>query len=322
MTDTEQSATEARSGVFFGLGAYVLWGVFPVYFKLIETVAPTEILAHRIVWAVPFGVLILFIRRQWSEVACAFRHPGMMWRLSLAALCISLNWLIYIWGVVNERIFETSLGYYINPLIYVLVGVVFFGERLRRLQLAAVMLAAIGVLVLIVQGGIFPWVSLSLAILFTAYGVIRKQVAIGAMPGLFVETTVLFPLALGWLAWLMFAQQAAFTGTGGPSDMLLLLAGPVTVFPLLFFAIAARRVTLLRRGTDNGAPDLFRLHLDRSGVLQRGCTAGRPRATPVAKKLIAIFATKKSPGLCRGFVLSSLRRAYSSTFSPGAPALP
>ena len=248
MTPSEQSAAEVRSGVLFGLGAYVLWGVFPVYFKLIETVAPSEVLVHRIVWAVPIGALILSLRRQWSDVACALRHPGMMGWLSLAALCISANWLIYIWGVVNERIFETSLGYYINPLIYVLIGVAFFGERLRRFQLAAVVLATIGVMVLIVEGGIFPWVSLSLAILFAAYGVIRKQVVIGAMPGLFVETTVLFPLAFGWLAWLMIGQQAAFAASNTETNVLLLLAGPITVFPLLFFAIAARRLTLTTIG--------------------------------------------------------------------------
>lgn len=248
MNGIDQRAAEVRGGVIAGLIAYTLWGVFPVYFKLVEVVAPTEVLVHRVVWAVPFGALIVFARRQWSEVLCAFRHPGMLWRLTLAAVCISSNWLIYIWAVINDRIFETSLGYYINPLIYVLVGVVFFSERLRAPQIVAVILAVIGVLVLTVSGGIFPWVSLSLAGLFTAYGVIRKQVAIGAMPGLFVETTVLFPLAFGWLAWLILQQQAAFVSHTASLTSLLVLAGPITVLPLLFFAIAARRVTLTTLG--------------------------------------------------------------------------
>ena len=241
MTETDSQTPELRSGVLFGLGAYVLWGVFPLYFKQIESVAPVEILLHRIVWAVPFGALILSLRRQWPEVTAALRRPGTILWLGLSALCIAANWLIYIWGVVNERIFEASLGYYINPLMYVLVGVVFFGERLRRAQLAAVILATTGVLVLALQGGMIPWVSLCLASLFTAYGVIRKQVSIAAMPGLFTETALLFPLACGGLAWLALDQRGSFAAADASTSGLLLLAGPITVFPLLFFAVAARR---------------------------------------------------------------------------------
>jgi chloramphenicol-sensitive protein RarD len=238
----------ARSGVLFGLGAYVIWGVFPVYFKLIDSVSPLEILLHRIVWAVPFGALILSLRRQWPDVVAALRCPRTIAWLVLSALCISGNWLIYIWGVVNARIFEASLGYYINPLMYVVVGVLFFGERLRPAQWAAVALATVGVLVLTLQGGVFPWVSLSLAFLFTAYGVIRKQVSIAAMPGLFAETTLLFPFAAIGLGWLIGTQAAAVTTSDTPTAVLLLLAGPVTVFPLLFFAIAARALTLTTVG--------------------------------------------------------------------------
>jgi len=197
---------------------------------------------------VPFGALIILARRQWPEVKSALVDRTMLAWLALAALCISINWLIYIWAVQNDRIFETSLGYYINPLMYVGVGVALLGERLRRLQIVAVVLASFGVLFLAVSGGVFPWVALSLAGLFTAYGVIRKKIAIGAMPGLFIETSLLFPIAAIWMIWLVATQQASLTAGDGGLSALLVLGGPVTVLPLLFFAIAAKRVTLTTIG--------------------------------------------------------------------------
>ena len=247
LTGTAPSADDRlsnRDGVLSALIAYVLWGVFPVYFKLVQAVSPTEVLAHRIVWAVPFGALILYARKQWPEVRAAFASPSTIFWLALAALFISVNWFIYIWAVQQEEVLQASLGYYINPLMYVLVGVVFLKERLRRPQVVSVLLAAIGVSFLTIKGGQFPFVAVSLALLFTLYGVIRKQVGISAMPGLFIETLLLFPLAMAWLGWLMISQQAEF-GQGGPSiSSLLVLAGPLTVVPLLLFAIAARRLTL------------------------------------------------------------------------------
>ncbi len=243
-----QGSGDAHGGVFAGLLAYTLWGVFPVYFKWIEMVAPLEVMAHRILWAVPFGALIIFARRQWREVRGALVDRSMLIWLTLSALSISVNWLIYIWAVQNARIFEASLGYYINPLMYVAVGVVVFGERLRRLQLIAVVLATIGVAFLTFSGGIFPWVALSLAGLFTAYGVIRKQVAIGAMPGLFVETSLLFPFAFVFMAVLMIGEAASFGSGGAGLNSLLVLGGPITVIPLLLFAIAAKRLSLTTIG--------------------------------------------------------------------------
>ena len=239
---------EARSGVLAGLIAYSLWGVFPVYFKWIESVAPLEVLTHRVVWAVPFGLLIIIARRQFGDVRRALTHRGMLLWLGLAAVCIAANWLIYIWAVQNDRIFQASLGYYINPLMYVLVGVVVFGERLRRLQVLAVILAAIGVGYLAFRGGAMPWAALGLASLFTAYGVIRKRVVIGAMPGLFVETLLLLPFALAWLGWMLLQGTASFGSTGPGMAALLALGGPITVIPLLLFAIAARRLTLTTIG--------------------------------------------------------------------------
>jgi chloramphenicol-sensitive protein RarD len=246
--DSLHGDKEARAGVFIGLLAYFMWGIFPVYFKWIASVAPLEVLGHRVVWAVPFGALIILTRRQWPEVKNALVDRTMLAWLALAALCISINWLIYIWAVQNDRIFETSLGYYINPLMYVGVGVALLGERLRRLQIVAVVLASFGVLFLAVSGGVFPWVALSLAGLFTAYGVIRKKITIGAMPGLFIETSLLFPIAAIWMIWLIATQQASLTAGDGGLSALLVLGGPVTVLPLLFFARAAKRVTLTTIG--------------------------------------------------------------------------
>ncbi len=249
MSDTQPGAgVEARAGVIAGLLAYVLWGVFPVYFKLIETVAPLEVLAHRIVWAALFGGGIILARRQWREVRRAFTHRLLLRWLALAALTIAINWLIYIWAIQNERIFEASLGYYINPLMYVLAGVWLFGDRLRKRQLAAVVLAAAGVLFLALRSQNIPYVALALGVSFTLYGVIRKKVVIGAMPGLFVETLLLLPAASVWLVWQIAAGASPFMAGDLQLSALLLLAGPFTVIPLLCFSIAARRLTLTTIG--------------------------------------------------------------------------
>ena len=207
---SDQAAKDARDGVIAGLICYLLWGVLPVYFKLVQEVAPAEVLLHRIIWAVPFGALIIHVRKQWPEVRRALSHRSMLLWLATAALFIAINWYVYIAAVQSDKIFQASLGYYINPLIFVLVGVAFLGEKLRGLQMGAVTLAAIGVLVLTFSGGEFPAISLVLGVSFTVYGVIRKQIPIGAMPGLFVETLILFPIAITWFLWMARAGQASF----------------------------------------------------------------------------------------------------------------
>ena len=241
------SSTSGR-GVAAGLVAYLTWGVLPVYFKLTEHVDILEVLAHRIVWAVPVGALILFARRQWPQVRRALGNLRSLAWLSLAAALIAVNWLIYIYAVQHDQVFQASLGYYINPLMYVAIGVVFLGERLRRLQWLSILLATIGVLVLTVSYGALPWIALSLGVTFTAYGVIRKQIAVGAMPGLFVETLLLLPAAAVWLLWVDRLGTGSFTNVSVGTDLLLLLAGPLTVVPLLCFAIAARMLTLTAIG--------------------------------------------------------------------------
>ncbi len=241
---SELGANRTREGLLAGLVAYVLWGFLPIYFKIVETVPPLEVLAHRILWAVPFGLPIILAGRQWPDVRAALADRRKLSLLTLSAVLIAVNWLVYIWAVQHEQIFQASLGYYINPLMYVLVGVVFFHERLRRPQIAAVVLAGAGVAVLTSSGGTFPAIALTLATSFTIYGVIRARVAVGGMPGLFIETLILFPFATAYIARLIAADAAVFGAEDPAMSAWLVLAGPFTVLPLLCFALAARRLPL------------------------------------------------------------------------------
>ncbi|MEX0643798.1 MAG: EamA family transporter RarD [Parvularculaceae bacterium] len=233
-----------RLGLICGVAAYAMWGLFPIYLKSLDGASAFEILAHRIIWSAPFGAIILFMRRQWLEVFSALRSPRVLLMLALSSIAIAANWGIYVWAVVSDKILQASLGYYITPLTYVAAGVFILGEKLRPAQVAAVVLAAIGVSVLTLGAGQFPWAAIALAILFTAYGYIRKTTPVGAMPGLFIETAILSPAALIYLVWLVSAGTAAFTTQGLGMDALLVFAGPVTVIPLVFFALAARRLRL------------------------------------------------------------------------------
>ena len=249
MSDTGRpdNNPRVREGFIAGVGAYTLWGMFPIYLKLLSDVSATEILSHRILWSVPFGALLIALRKQWPEVRKAFASPRVLGMLAIAAIAISCNWLIYVWAVINDRVLEASLGYYINPLMYVAAGVFILGEKLRVAQIVAVALATAGVLVLTFGAGVFPWVSLTLALLFTIYGYIRKTTDVGALPGLFTEVCMLSPLALVYLVWLISSGAAVF-GTGGGITALLVLAGPVTVLPLVLFALSARRLRLSTLG--------------------------------------------------------------------------
>ena len=246
--DAASQKSAARTGLLAALTAYTLWGMFPLYLKALSSVPAVEILAHRILWSAPFGALILTARHQWKDVFAALRSPRIVGALSIAALAIALNWLIYVWSVTHDRILEASLGYYINPLMYVAAGVFILGEKLRKLQIISVLMASAGVLALTLGVGVFPWVSFSLAILFTAYGYIRKVAPVGAMPGLFIEVSLLAPFALLYLFWITQSGDGAFLGGDGALDGLLVLAGPVTVIPLVMFAVAARRLSLIMLG--------------------------------------------------------------------------
>ena len=241
-------ASAVRTGVLAAVAAYTMWGFFPLYFIALREVAASELLLERIVFAVPFGALIVLWRRQGAEVWRGLTSPRVLGVLTLSALFIAGSWLLYIVAVQSGRIFEASLGYYINPLIYVLVGVVVLGERLRRGQALAVGIAAVGVTILTFYGGSFPWISFVLAISFTVYGYLRKVVTIGAMPGLFIETLLLLPFALVWLTVMVRSGEAAIAGADPALFAALAFAGPATVLPLLCFAIGARRLTLATLG--------------------------------------------------------------------------
>lgn len=244
----DKKNSDDKAGIIAGIIAYMIWGVFPVYFVLTRMVPATEMVAHRVLWSVPFGLLIILLRRQIPDVWAALKKPKTVALLALAAISLAVNWGIYIWAIQQDQIFQGSLGYYINPLIYVLVGVVFFKDKLSRLQGLSILMALIGVLILTAYGGVFPIISFLLAISFTCYGVIRKQVDIGAMPGLFIETILLIIPALTFMMWLSKTGQLQFSQLGTQTDILLMLAGPITVLPLLAFAFAARRMTLSTLG--------------------------------------------------------------------------
>lgn len=242
------SQADTKSGLLSGVIAYTIWGLFPIYFIAIKHVPTLEIVGHRILWSIPFGFLILLFRKQVIETVSIFRKPKIIALLALAAFTMAANWGVYIWAVQQDQIFQGSLGYYINPLTYVLVGVVFFKETISRLQIFAIALACIGVAILTFHGGVFPWIAMVLVTTFTIYGILRKQIAVGAMPGLFVEILTLLLPALILLAYMAKSDMLAWGNGGWELNALLLLAGPLTVLPLLAFAFAARRISLSALG--------------------------------------------------------------------------
>ncbi len=239
---------ELRLGLICGVIAYACWGLFPIYLKALGDTAPTEIVAHRVLWSAPVGAFIIGLAGQWRETYAALKSPRVIALLALAAALISCNWLVYVWAVANDRVLQASLGYYINPLIFVAMGVVVLKEKLSRAQIVAVALAAAGVLVLAVGAGVFPWPSFLLAMSFTLYGYVRKTTPVGAMPGLFIETLILSPFALAYLMWMQSQGTLALGHKGLSLDVLLFLAGPVTVVPLVLFSLAARRLSLTMIG--------------------------------------------------------------------------
>ncbi len=233
-----------KHGVMFALGAYIMWGIAPVYFKSLTEVPAYEILAHRIIWSCLFVALLLTFSKQWRAVRAVLKHPKQLSVLALTSLLIGGNWLIFIWSINNNRMLDASLGYYINPLFNVLLGMLFLGERFRSAQWVAIVLALIGVLIQLLSYGSLPWIALSLAISFSIYGLLRKQINLAALPGLFVETLWLVPLALTYLFILADSSTSHFTNNSSTLNVLLLSAGVVTTLPLLCFVAAATRLRL------------------------------------------------------------------------------
>lgn len=247
MTDAGSSllATrrQMRFGMLAGVGTYIIWGVVPIFFKQINTIPAGEVIAHRVMWSLLFMALYLFFTQGFATVKTVLRAPRQLIRIAIAALLVGTNWLIFVYGVNEGRILETSLGYFILPLLNVALGVIVLNEKLRRFQWLAVGLAAIGVTIEAIRVGGLPWISLSLAATFGFYGLMRKQLPLDSANGLFLETACMTPLALGYLIWLSLNGQSHF-GATMQVDLLLAATGLVTAIPLLLFAIAARRLPL------------------------------------------------------------------------------
>lgn len=237
-----------NKGILAAIGVYTMWGLFPIYWRLLEQDPAIEILAHRMVWSLIFVAAILTFQKEWRWMGETLRNRRTVVIYTLAAILLSLNWYTYIWAVNAGYVVEASLGYFINPLVNFLLGVIFLGEKLRAGQVAAVILAGLGVAYLTVSYGSLPWISLVLAFSFGLYGLIKKTGPLESMQGFSLETLVLFLPALGYLVYRDVAGVGAFAHQGAQITLLLVLAGPVTSIPLLLFGYSARKIPLSMLG--------------------------------------------------------------------------
>jgi chloramphenicol-sensitive protein RarD len=239
---------EARAGLISALGAFAFWGLVPIYFKAVAHVPDGQVLAHRMLWSLVLAAILLSFGRRWRELGWALASRRNLVTFLATAMLITINWGLFIWAVRVGRVLEVSLGYYINPLVNVLLGVTLLGERLTRWQMVAITLAALGVANLTFAIGAPPWISLTLAISFGGYGLLRKTARVESLTGFAIETGFLAPLALGFLVYQDLIGAGAFGHAGAWTDILLLAAGPITALPLLMFAHGARRLRLATLG--------------------------------------------------------------------------
>jgi chloramphenicol-sensitive protein RarD len=246
MTPEEQQ--RSRQGVLLAVGAYTMWGIAPIYFKSIAEVSPLEILSHRVFWSFFLLAALLHFGRQWRSVRDIIKNKTKMMYLISTAILVGANWLIFIWAVTSNHMLDASLGYYINPLINVLLGMVFLGERLRKLQWFAVVLAACGVLVQLIVFGSVPVVAIALAMSFGFYGLLRKKVSVEAQTGLFIETLVMLPAASIYLFFIASTSTSNMFENPWQLNTLLIAAGVITTLPLLCFTGAATRLKLSTLG--------------------------------------------------------------------------
>lgn len=238
----------AHSGALSAALAFTWWGLFPLYFRIVTNVPAPEVLSHRVVWCAGFLAIVLAWRGQWAWLGQVARAPKILAAFTASAILIAINWVTYIWSVNNGHVLESSLGYFINPLVNVVLGTLFLGERPRRGQWVAVALAAAGVVWLTLQAGRLPWIALVLAGSFGAYGLLRKVAALGALEGLALETMLLTPLALAAFAWYASHGGASFPASSWVGNLWLIGLGPITAIPLLLFASGARKLTLTTLG--------------------------------------------------------------------------
>lgn len=269
MNDRSQKAMpEATRGFIFAMLAYLFWGLFPFYMKAVTHIPVVEVLAHRVIWSLPVAAIILVFMGRTKDVAAALRSPRTLAMACLTASLITMNWGVYVWAIFNDHALDAALGYYINPLVNVLLGAVFLNERLTRVQLIAVLLAAAAVVLLTIEQGGLPWVSIILPLSFGFYGFFRKSLPIGPSQGFMLEVIILFIPASAYAAWLYSQGQDHFVAGTFSDVMLLMLAGVVTAVPLIMYATGAK---LLRYTT--------------LGLMQY--------ITPTMLFLIAVFAFKE-----------------------------
>lgn len=235
-------ASRRAQGLAATIGAFAIWGLFPLYLRALAAVPPLQLVAHRVAWACVFVLGWMAWRGELSSLRQVFTQRGVLLRLAVTAILITINWLVFVWAVANDRVVETSLGYFINPLVNVVLGVILLSERLNRAQWTAVALAALGVVYLTVSAGHLPWIALALALSFGLYGFIRKTAQVEALPGLAVETALLAPLAIGYLVWAGVQGSGAMGHAGRSVDALLVASGAITAIPLFLFAHGARRL--------------------------------------------------------------------------------
>lgn len=240
--------TKRLNGLPEAVGAYTIWGFMPLFFKQLQGISPVEIVVHRVMWSVILVLAILWARKSLGEFRSAITDPRTRRFMLASTTLIAGNWLIYIWAITNEHILAGSLGYYINPLINVALGVVFFSERMNRTQLIAITLAAAGVLVLASESLASIWISLSLAGTFGLYGMVRKMAPVGSLPGLACETVLMLPFAIGYAIWAHLFDPTPGFGYSSYTDAFLIAGGAITTIPLLLFASAARKMPLSTLG--------------------------------------------------------------------------
>lgn len=240
--------SETQLGIFYALGAYLMWGFAPIYFKYLEFVPVKEILAHRVLWSVVVTGVIITLLSAWSNVYKICLSPQKLLLLSLSTLLISINWMVFIWAINNDRMLEASLGYFINPIINVVLGFIFLNESLSRIKWIAVGLALVGVFVQIFALGTLPWVSLVLPVSFAFYGLLRKTIKVEALTGLFIETLIVAPIAIYYLVIIADSEYANMLSNSFSLNFWLMFAGIATALPLIFFGQAALRLKLSTLG--------------------------------------------------------------------------
>lgn len=281
---TKRSAE--TSGMFYGIAAYGLWGMFPLYWKRLAIVPALQILAHRVAWAFVLTAILTVALGRRKEVLTVMRQPRRLMATLAAGFLVTVNWGIYIWAVNSGRIIETSLGYYLNPLVSVALGAIVLREKLDRGIILSCAIATIGIVILAVSYGRLPWVALSLAVTFAVYGLIKKMVGLDALVGLAMETAPVFPLALAYLVFEQMAGRGSFGNVGVAETLLLALAGAVTAIPLFFYAEGVKRIPLSKMGFLQYISPTGQLLL---GVLVFGETMSGVKAAAFAFILLALL---------------------------------